>query len=98
MLKFMMLLSFIVLNWAIITSSAQAEFCRQINGHQVCIVKIKRSAKNYWQYRAAVKIDQETKPIEVYDCHQHHRITQDGDIIPFKADGVGKLICRVLNR
>ncbi len=98
MLKFVILLIILVLNWAIITPSAKAEFCRQMNGHQICIVKIKRSAKNYWEYRAAVKIDQETGPIEIYDCRQGHRITQNGDIIPFKADGVGKLICRVLNR
>lgn len=98
MLKIIIILGLIVINWAIIIPSAQAEFCRQINGHQVCIVKIKRSAKNYWEYRAAVKIDQKTKPIEIYDCRQRHRITQEGEIIPFKSKGVGKLICRVLNR
>ena len=57
-----------------------------------------KSVKNYWEYRAAVKIDQETRPIEIYNCRQGHRITQEGEIIPFKSDGVGKLICRVLNK
>ena len=93
-----MIFGLIVINWTIITPSAQAEFCRQINGQQICISKIKRSAKNYWEYRAAVKIDKETRPIEIYDCRQLHRITQQGEIIPFKSDGVGKLICRVLNK
>lgn len=93
-----MILSLIVINWNIIASSAWADFCRPINGHQVCIIKIKRSAKNYWEYRASVKIDQEIKPIEIYDCRQRHRITQENKIIPFKSNGVGKLICRVLNR
>ncbi|MDJ0598282.1 MAG: hypothetical protein QNJ37_05525 [Crocosphaera sp.] len=98
MLKILIILGLIIINWSIIIPSAQAEFCRQIEGHQTCIVKIKRSAKNYWEYRVAVKIDQETQPIEIYDCRQRHRITQNGDIIPFKSDGVGKLICGVLNR
>ncbi|MDJ0728556.1 MAG: hypothetical protein QNJ33_01045 [Crocosphaera sp.] len=97
MLKIIIMLSLIVINWTIMIASAQAEFCRQMNGQQICITKIKRSAKNYWEYRAAVKIDQETRPIEIYDCRQRHRITQEGEIIPFKSDGVGKLICRVLN-
>ncbi|EAM48638.1 hypothetical protein WH8501_17000 [Crocosphaera watsonii WH 8501] len=98
MLKIIMIFGLIVTNWTIMTSSAKAEFCRQINGQQICITKIKRSAKNYWEYRAAVKIDQETRPIEIYNCRQGHRITQEGEIIPFKSDGVGKLICRVLNK
>ncbi|MGK7878915.1 MAG: hypothetical protein AB4060_02295 [Crocosphaera sp.] len=98
MLKIIMLFGLIVINWTIMVSSAQAEFCRQINGQQICISKIKRSAKNYWEYRAAVKIEKETRPIEIYDCRQGHRITQQGDTIPFKSDGVGKLICRVLNK
>ncbi|MDJ0578548.1 hypothetical protein [Crocosphaera sp.] len=98
MLKIIMIFGLIVINWTIITPSAQAEFCRQINSQQICITKIKRSAKNYWEYRAAVKIEKETRPIEIYDCRQRHRITQQGEIIPFKSDGVGKLICRVLNK
>ncbi|MGK7953696.1 MAG: hypothetical protein AB4063_00290 [Crocosphaera sp.] len=98
MLKIIILLGLIVLNWATIIPSAKAEFCRQINGHGVCIVKIKRSAKNYWEYRTVVKIDQETRPLEIYNCRQRHRITQEGNIIPFKGDGIGNLICNVLNK
>ena len=98
MLKIIIIFALMVINWTIITPSAQAEFCRQMNGQKICITKIKRSAKNYWEYRAAVKIDQETRPIEIYDCRQRHRITQKGEIIPFKSDGVGNLICRFLNK
>ena len=98
MLKIIMISVLIIINWTIIIPSAQAEFCRQVNGQQICITKIKRSAKNYWQYRAAVKIEKETRPIEIYDCRQRHRITQQGEIILFKSDGVGKLICSILNQ
>ncbi len=97
-LKIILILVLILINWGIIIPSAQAEFCRQINGHEVCIIKIKRSAKNYWEYRASVKIDQEIRPIEIYDCRRGHHITQNGDIITFKSDQVGDLICRILKR
>jgi hypothetical protein len=42
--------------------------CRAVDGHQVCVVSIKRSAKNYWEYRAQLSIDDQPLPIERYDC------------------------------
>ena len=36
---------------------AEAYTCRNYNGHQVCILSIKRSAKNHWEYRASVSAD-----------------------------------------
>ncbi|MGK7940563.1 MAG: hypothetical protein AB4062_10530 [Crocosphaera sp.] len=98
MLKIILILGIIIINWVVIIPSAEAKFCRQINGHQICILKIKRSAKNHWEYRASVKIDQEIRPIEIYDCRQGYRITKTGDIIPFQSDQVGDLICRLLKR
>ncbi|MGB5772426.1 MAG: hypothetical protein WBM32_21545 [Crocosphaera sp.] len=98
MLKIIVILWLALINWIIIIPSAQAEFCRQINDHQICIVKIKRSAKNYWEYRTKVRIDGETRPTEIYNCRKGYRFTQVGDIIPFKSDGVGNLICRTLKR
>ena len=96
--QIVLIVGLILINWGIIVPSAQAEFCHQIKAHQICIIKIKRSAKNYWEYRASVKIDQEIRPVEIYDCRRGYRITQNGDIIPFKSDKVGDLICRVLKR
>ncbi|MDJ0510674.1 MAG: hypothetical protein QNJ64_15675 [Crocosphaera sp.] len=98
MFKIVLIVGLLLINWSIIAPSAQAKFCRQIKEHQICIIKIKRSAKNYWEYRASVKIDQEIRPIEIYDCRQGHRITQKGEIIPFKSDPVGDLICRIVKR
>ena len=98
LLKIILILVLILINWSIIIPSAKAQFCRQIKGHEVCIIKIKRSAKNYWEYRASVKIDQEIRPIEIYDCRRGHRVTQNGDIIPFKSDQIGELICSILKR
>ncbi len=55
--------------------------CRQFSGDKICIVSIKRSAKNYWEYETIVKINGMIKPKKIYDCHE----TQ--------SDNVTKFIC-----
>lgn len=72
---------------------AQASMCRNYDGHQICILSIKRSAKNYWEYRAAISVDKAIKPIEVYNCRSEVKIQQDGTILAFKQNDPGKLIC-----
>ena len=44
--------------------------CRPAENHQVCIVSIKRSAKNFWEYRVQLKIDGQIRPKERYDCRR----------------------------
>lgn len=46
---------------------AQASFCRN-SDRLICLLSIKPSAKNHWEYRAAVSIDQVTRPVELYNC------------------------------
>jgi hypothetical protein len=72
---------------------AYASVCRNYNGHQVCILSINRSAKNYWEYRAIISIDGVKRPFEVYDCRQRIRIQQDGTVLPFENKDPGQLIC-----
>jgi hypothetical protein len=81
-----------------IAPSAQAKplVCRTVNQQQVCILQIKRSAKNYWEYRATVQIDGERRPQEIYDCRHQRRIQRDGSSEPFQADGAGPIICELL--
>ncbi|MBD0337132.1 MAG: hypothetical protein ICV62_16715, partial [Cyanobacteria bacterium Co-bin13] len=67
--------------------------CRQVKGHQVCILTIQRSAKYFWEYRAAVSVDGEKRPLEKYDCRQQVRLRKDGKSIPFAQDEAGELIC-----
>jgi hypothetical protein len=81
-----------------ISLPAAAAFCRTSGERTICILEIKRSAKNHWEYRAAVKVNGEERPIEVYNCRDRVRIQQDGTAIPFQSNGAGDLICRVLNR
>lgn len=77
----------------IVTLPAQASLICQNSNHLICILSIKRSAKNYWEYRAAVSIDQVVRPIELYNCRDRFRVRQDGKVIPFQTNGAGKLIC-----
>jgi hypothetical protein len=49
---------------------AKASVCRNYDNHSICIISIKRSAKNYWEYRAAISVDKIKTPIEVYNCRE----------------------------
>ncbi|MEM7770520.1 MAG: hypothetical protein AAF327_08420 [Cyanobacteria bacterium P01_A01_bin.37] len=84
-----------VVGWAI-AQPAYADFCRTINQHEICLLRVKRSAKNHWEYRASVRIDGEKTPVEIYDCRHHVRIRRDGSREQFQADGAGSLICELL--
>ncbi|MBW4566378.1 MAG: hypothetical protein KME32_36070 [Mojavia pulchra JT2-VF2] len=72
---------------------ATASVCRNYNGHRICILSIQRSAKNYWEYRAAVNVDDLKRPIEVYNCRSKVKIQQDGTVVPFGYKDPGDLIC-----
>lgn len=73
------------------------EICRTINDQHICILDIRRSAKNYWEYRAVVSIDGERKPMEVYNCRDRTKTRDDGAVVKFEQAGAGTLICRLLN-
>ncbi len=72
----------------------QASVCRNLQGHQICIISIKRSAKNYWEYRAIVSVDGVKRPLEVYNCREQNKLEADGKIVPFDNIDAGRLICR----
>lgn len=77
----------------LVVSPAQAETCKQIGDKTVCILKIKRSAKNYWQYKATVQINGKKRPSQLYNCRSKNRIIAKGIVIPFSQNGAGELIC-----
>jgi hypothetical protein len=93
-----LLLGFVLLLNLFDIPTAQAAFCRTVEKQTICILEIKRSAKNFWEYRAAVSINGKTRPIELYDCRKRVRIRADGAELPFAANGAGELICRMVNR
>jgi uncharacterized protein YlaI len=85
----------------IIMLPAQAYTCRQCKGHQICILNIKRSAKNHWEYRALVSVDGVKTPIKTYNCRdaqnllvQNSPIQRNGKVVPFAEDDVRGVICR----
>ncbi|TBR60520.1 hypothetical protein BLD44_025555 [Mastigocladus laminosus UU774] len=77
-----------------VTSPVQASVCRNLQGHQICIISIKRSAKNYWEYRAIVSVNGIKRPLEVYNCRDQNKVEEDGTIVPFNDVDPGRLICR----
>lgn len=81
-----------------IAQPAAAAFCRNYQGNSICLLSIERSAKYYWEYRAAVKVNGETRPVEIYNCRDRTRTTADGKIVSFEKNGAGDLICTVLNK
>ena len=81
-----------------IAPAAQAlNYCRMVGEHEVCLLNVKRSAKNYWEYRAVVSVDGQPRPLEIYNCRQRTRTREDGTVVPFEAQGAGVLICKLLD-
>jgi len=77
------------------TPHALANPCYTVSGHQVCILEIRRSAKNYWEYRAAVSVDGEGRSLDLYNCRDRTHTTHDGRLIPFSQDLAGAIVCRL---
>ncbi|MEH2440226.1 hypothetical protein [Nostoc sp.] len=65
--------------------------------HQICIISINRSAKNYWEYRAAVSVDGVKRPTEVYNCRERVKVLDNGTILPFEQKDPGEMICSFFN-
>jgi hypothetical protein len=80
-----------------IVHPAFASVCRNKDYHQICILSINRSAKNYWEYRAAVSVDGVKTSTEVYNCRERVKVQQGGTVLPFKQKGAGEMICSFFN-
>jgi hypothetical protein len=48
--------------------SSASVLCGNLEGQQVCIETIKRSAKYNWEYRVVVSVDGKSRPVKRYDC------------------------------
>jgi hypothetical protein len=92
------LLSLIVLCWLIQMVPATAEFCRQMGNHRICVIDIKRSAKNYWQYQAVVTTDGIKQPQGSYDCRDRLITEQDGNMASFRSRPDGAVVCTTYHR
>lgn len=83
---------------ALQSSLAAPVFCRVVDGHSVCVLSLQRSAKNFWEYRAAVSVDGVVRPVEVYDCRDRLRYRADGTTVSFSRDIAGAIVCRLYKR
>jgi hypothetical protein len=77
---------------------AQASVCRNYLGREICIVDIKRSAKNYWEYRVILSVDGVKQPLEVYNCRSHSTVKQDGTVLAFAQSNPGEIVCGFFNK
>ncbi|MEM8676844.1 MAG: hypothetical protein AAGF83_23775 [Cyanobacteria bacterium P01_G01_bin.67] len=89
----------LILFWLGFTPIANAAICGERNSQEVCILKLKRSAKNYWEYRAKVSINGEKqKNKEIYNCRDR-TLTRKGKYpIPFKSNSPGELVCKTFQK
>ncbi|WP_317110002.1 hypothetical protein [Chroococcidiopsis sp. SAG 2025] len=76
---------------------AAASVCRTRGGHQICILSLQRSAKNYWEYRAVVSIDGVKGDTEVYNCRERVKVRKDR-VVAFKSGDPGEVVCRFFKR
>jgi hypothetical protein len=91
--SFIKLFCLVWLCWLATVSPARAEFCRQVDGHRICILSIKRSAKNYWQYQATVSTDGIERPSASYDCRERSIVDRDGNMALFRSRLDGSIVC-----
>ncbi len=81
-----------------IAPPVEAALCRNLDGREVCIVRIKRSAKYYWEYRTVVSIDGQKKPLVIYNCRDRTITRKNKYPIPFKSNSAGDLVCSLFDK
>ena len=74
--KYLILIIFIFASF-LIAPKTEANICKFWSGHQVCVVRIKRSAKYYWEYRTTLSVDGKKQPEIVYDCRYFSYLQPD---------------------
>ena len=79
--KCFILILFIVASFLIVPRT-EADICKFWSGHQVCVIRIKRSAKYYWKYRTILSVDNKKQPEIVYDCRLRSGATPLAQLYP----------------
>ena len=89
------LLVFSAINIGLEPAQAVAPICKEIKGQQVCIQKMKRSAKNYWEYWAIVEVEGHLRPKETYNCRDRVVIDSANILVPFTREIAGDFVCQL---
>ncbi|NJN75335.1 MAG: hypothetical protein HC796_02600 [Synechococcaceae cyanobacterium RL_1_2] len=58
----------------LIPASNAANMCKTVSGSEICIAEIKRSAKNYWEYRLKLQVNNQGQVTLIYDCRDRSLI------------------------
>ena len=88
----------LLIDLSAIAYPVEAALCRNLDGREVCIVKIKRSAKYHYRYRTVVSIDGQKEPLVIYDCRDRTISRKNKYPIPFKSNSAGELICSLFDK
>ena len=92
MIKYIVILLLLIFSFSV-ASPALATVCRNYERHQICILSIERSAKKYWEYKAAVSVDAVKMPVEIYNCRGRFKVKKDGTVAQFRQNSSGEMIC-----
>ena len=97
MMKYVAVVLLLILPFSV-ALTADAAVCRNFDSHQICILSIKRSAKNYWEYTASVSVDNIKTPTQVYNCRDRVKIQPNKTVVPFGQKDPSELICSFFKR
>ena len=89
----------LVLALWMVAGATEAATCKDIARQQVCLLRIKRSAKYYWEYRATFSIDGRKQPERVYNCRDRYYQEPDRLKVYYQPhDKLGKTVCRLYEK
>jgi hypothetical protein len=79
---------------------AVAAQCQTVASQEVCVLNLRRSAKNYWEYWAQLSINGVKQPERVYDCRvfakeRSRNIPSELSAETVKSESIGSLVCRL---
>ncbi len=94
----LLMVAIALLFWLTPSLPAEALLCHTATGHQFCVLKIKRSAKNFWEYRVTLSKDGVTQPLTVYNCRDRIRSPIDKLPSDFDPNDEGEWICSFFQR
>ena len=88
-----------VCSFFLIAPIANAATCQNIRDREVCLLKLKRSAKYYWEYRATISINGKKQPERFYDCRDRYYTESDGFKMYLKSDDpLAQSVCRLYKK
>ncbi len=73
--------------------AAFATVCDRRNDQSICVDRIQRSAKNYWEYRVRLTVNGIVQPTVFYDCRRRQKSQAHGIWVDLVADRIDRLAC-----